>query len=85
MQTHGNFINQSLSYPINVECQARKEQVSILYFIGLTQPRFELQIYNTRGMCPTDSATAPGEPKDENKTAIAHNNCLFVALHPSNI
>ena len=43
--------NQPLSYPINAEGQARKQQVSIVYVIGFTLPGGELSISHKGGLC----------------------------------
>ena len=56
---HGKFIVLSLSYPIKTERQARKQEVSILYVIGLTRPGTEFQISRMQSPRSTDWITVP--------------------------
>ena len=58
--TQSHYPNQSLPYPIDVEHQAMKQQVSILEVIGLTRPGAKLPISHMWSLRSTGSATVPG-------------------------
>ena len=65
------WANQSLSYPINAERLARKQQVSILIVIDIWLGT-KLLISRMRGPCSTDSATVPSVRHRTRHTDMVH-------------
>ena len=79
--------NQTLTYSINIECQARERQVSILYIIRLTCMGFELLTFWTGILHFTHSATTFG-PWGTGIIAVglcADTMTFVVMMYPSNI
>ena len=70
--TQAYYPHAELTSTINAECQLRKQQVFILYIIGLTRPGTQTpDLLHSQGLRATVSATVPGSYPKQTSLATA--------------